>query len=129
MRIFGSTKGQSRVILRQIGASPNLSPVGTAFNDSRDGIKYLLYSCYRLSQNKLSIQVGGEMELKSAVEGLLNNRGKMTEIGEKGYRVIIKNRGALQKNLELIEDIINQKIKVKDLNTNGTNGRISRIKF
>jgi 3-deoxy-D-manno-octulosonic-acid transferase len=75
------------------------------------------------------IQVGGEMELKSAVEGLLDDREKMTEIGEKGYRVIIKNRGALQKNLELIEDIINQKIKVKDLNTNGTNGRISRIKF
>ena len=52
-RIFGSTKGQSRVHLRQIiGPSPKLSPGDSAFNKPGDGIKYLLYSCYRLSQNQ-----------------------------------------------------------------------------
>jgi CRISPR-associated protein Cmr1 len=53
-RIFGSTKGQSRVILRQIGDSPELSPGNRAFDDEdeRNGIKYLLYSCYELSQNQ-----------------------------------------------------------------------------
>ena len=52
------------------------------------------------------IQVESEEDLIREVEGLLNNKKKMIEIGEKGYRVIMKNRGALQKNLVLIEDII-----------------------
>ena len=52
------------------------------------------------------IQVNNEEDLIREVGGLLNNKKKMIEIGEKGYQVIMKNRGALQKNLELIEDII-----------------------
>ena len=52
------------------------------------------------------IQVNDEQELIKEVDGLINNGKKMIEIGEKGYQVIMKNRGALQKNLELIEDII-----------------------
>lgn len=51
-RIFGSTKGQSRVHLRQVGPNPTLSLGKTAFNESGDGIRYLLYSCYPLSQNQ-----------------------------------------------------------------------------
>lgn len=55
------------------------------------------------------IQVNNEEDLIREVGGLLNNKKKMIEIGEKGYQVIMKNRGALQKNLELIGEIINQK--------------------
>ena len=52
------------------------------------------------------IQVNNEEDLIREVGGLLNNKKKMIEIGEKGYQVIMKNRGALQKNLELIGEII-----------------------
>jgi len=55
------------------------------------------------------IQVNNEEDLIREVGGLLNNKKKMIEIGEKGYQVIMKNRGALQKNLELIGEIINKK--------------------
>src|SRR3989338_873260 len=55
------------------------------------------------------IQVNNEEDLIREVGGLLNNKKKMIEIGEKGYQVIMKNRGALQKNLELIKDIIGRR--------------------
>ncbi|MBI5748078.1 MAG: 3-deoxy-D-manno-octulosonic acid transferase [Nitrospinae bacterium] len=52
------------------------------------------------------IQINNEEDLIREVGGLLNNKKKMIEIGEKGYQVIMKNRGALQKNLELIGEMI-----------------------
>ncbi|MBI3585182.1 MAG: 3-deoxy-D-manno-octulosonic acid transferase [Nitrospinae bacterium] len=55
------------------------------------------------------IQVNNEEDLIREVGGLLNNKKKMIEIGEKGYQVIMKNRGALQKNLELIGGIISHR--------------------
>src|SRR3990167_1443614 len=55
------------------------------------------------------IQVNDEKELIKEVDGLINNGKKMIEIGEKGYQVIMKNRGALQKNLELIGEIISHR--------------------
>ncbi len=55
------------------------------------------------------IQVNNEEDLIREVGGLLNHKKKMIEIGEKGYQVIMKNRGALQKNLELIKDIIGRR--------------------
>ena len=55
------------------------------------------------------IQVNNEEDLIREVGGLLNNKKKMIEIGEKGYQVIMKNRGALQKNLELIGEIISHR--------------------
>ncbi len=55
------------------------------------------------------IQVNNEEDLIREVGELLNNKKKMIEIGEKGYQVIMKNRGALQKNLELIKDIIGRR--------------------
>src|SRR3989304_409309 len=55
------------------------------------------------------IQVNNEEDLIREVGGLLNNKKKMIEIGEKGDQVIMKNRGALQKNLELIGEIISHR--------------------
>jgi len=52
------------------------------------------------------IQVENWDGLKKEVEGLLNDGKRMKEMGENGYGVIMRNRGALLRNLELIGDMI-----------------------
>ncbi len=44
--------------------------------------------------------------LKDALQGLLNNSGKQQEMGEKGYHIITKNRGAVERNIAIIEKFI-----------------------
>ena len=44
--------------------------------------------------------------LKDALQGLLNNNGKQQEMGEKGYKIIAKNRGAVERNLAIIEKLL-----------------------
>jgi 3-deoxy-D-manno-octulosonic-acid transferase len=52
------------------------------------------------------IQVEDWDGLKNEVERLLNDGKRMAEMGEKGYQVIMRNRGALQRNLGLIGEMI-----------------------
>ncbi|MBI3813405.1 MAG: hypothetical protein HY279_02925, partial [Nitrospinae bacterium] len=54
------------------------------------------------------IQVEDGDELKVEVERLLNDVKRMAEMGGKGYQVIMRNKGALERNLELIGEMINK---------------------
>lgn len=44
--------------------------------------------------------------LKDALQGLLNNNGKQQEMGEKGNKIITRNRGAVERNLAIIEKFV-----------------------
>ncbi|MCC6545449.1 MAG: 3-deoxy-D-manno-octulosonic acid transferase [Nitrospirae bacterium] len=44
--------------------------------------------------------------LKDVLQGLLNNNGKQQEMGEKGYKIIAKNRGAVERNLAIIDKYV-----------------------
>lgn len=71
--------------------------------------KYMMNFSEIAKEMRLSgggIQVNNKEEFKIEVEKLLNDEKMVVEIGEKGYQVIIRNRGTLQRNLELIKEII-----------------------
>ena len=44
--------------------------------------------------------------LKDALQGLLNNNGKQQEMGEMGYKIIARNRGAVERNLAIIDKFV-----------------------
>jgi 3-deoxy-D-manno-octulosonic-acid transferase len=63
------------------------------------------------------IQVDSEGDLIKEIDGLLSNKKRMIEVGEKGYQVIMKNRGALQRNLELIGEMLNKSTRAPEHQT------------
>jgi len=52
------------------------------------------------------VMVENENYLKETMKGLLNNISKQREMGEKGYNIITKNRGAMERNLSIIEKFL-----------------------
>jgi 3-deoxy-D-manno-octulosonic-acid transferase len=52
------------------------------------------------------VMVENENYLKEAMKGLLNNISKQREMGEKGYKIIARNRGAVERNLAMIEKFL-----------------------
>lgn len=52
------------------------------------------------------VMVENENYLKEAMKGLLNNISTQREMGEKGYNIITKNRGAVERNLAMIEKFL-----------------------
>lgn len=52
------------------------------------------------------VMVENENYLKEAMKGLLNNISKQREMGEKGYKIIAENRGAVERNLAMIEKFL-----------------------
>ncbi len=52
------------------------------------------------------IQVKSGEELSKALRGLLHDSGRQGEMGEKGYQIILKNRGAVDRNLAVVEGLL-----------------------
>ncbi|MEK6713678.1 MAG: 3-deoxy-D-manno-octulosonic acid transferase [Nitrospirota bacterium] len=52
------------------------------------------------------VMVENENYLKEAMKVLLNNSNKQREMGEKGYKIIARNRGAVERNLSIIENFL-----------------------
>src|SRR3989304_5670892 len=52
------------------------------------------------------VMVENENYLKETMKGLLNNISKQREMGEKGYKIIARNRGAVERNLAMIEKFL-----------------------
>ncbi|MBI5193169.1 MAG: 3-deoxy-D-manno-octulosonic acid transferase [Nitrospirae bacterium] len=52
------------------------------------------------------IRVEKNEELPGVLKELLSNLQRQREMGEKGYQIIIKNRGAVEKNLSVIEKLL-----------------------
>lgn len=52
--------------------------------------------------NKAAIQVRGEPELQSAIDKLLSDPARCTELGEKAKRVVRENQGAIDRTVEMI---------------------------
>jgi len=57
-------------------------------------------------ENGAGLMIEDNDSLKVALQGLLNNSGKQQEMGEKGYHIITKNRGAVERNIAIIEKFI-----------------------
>ena len=52
------------------------------------------------------LMIEDKESLKDALQDLLENNGKQQEMGEKGYKIIARNRGALENNLAIIEKFV-----------------------
>src|SRR3989337_2967021 len=57
-------------------------------------------------ENGAGLMIEDNDSLKVALQGLLNNSSKQQEMGEKGYHIITKNRGAVERNIAIIEKFI-----------------------
>ncbi len=57
-------------------------------------------------ENGAGLMIEDNDSLKDALQGLLNNSSKQQEMGEKGYHIITKNRGAVERNIAIIEKFI-----------------------
>ncbi len=57
-------------------------------------------------ENGAGLMIEDSDSLKVALQGLLNNSSKQQEMGEKGYNIITKNRGAVERNIAIIEKFI-----------------------
>jgi 3-deoxy-D-manno-octulosonic-acid transferase len=80
--------------------------------------KPVLFGKYMMNFHEISkdicssgggIQVNDKNDLRKEVAGLLDNEKRMAEVGEKGYQMIMRNRGALQKNLKLIGEMMSRR--------------------
>ncbi len=50
--------------------------------------------------------VENKESLKDALQELLKNTGRRKEMGEMGYKIIVRNRGAVERNLAIVEKFI-----------------------
>lgn len=77
------------------------------FNFKKD-TRYML-------QEEAAVQVEDAEQLASELIYNLKNRDKLEKLGNKAKKLIEKNRGAAQRNLKLIDDLISQKKSKKIL--------------
>ena len=52
------------------------------------------------------IQVESGEELSRALRGLIHDIVQQREMGEKGYQIILRNRGAVERNLAIVEKLL-----------------------
>jgi len=52
------------------------------------------------------IQVESGEELSRALRGLIHDIVQQREMGEKGYQIIVRNRGAVERNLAIVEKLL-----------------------
>ncbi|MDD5434171.1 MAG: 3-deoxy-D-manno-octulosonic acid transferase [Nitrospira sp.] len=52
------------------------------------------------------IRVENNEELPGVLKGLLSDTQRQRDMGEKGYQIIIKNRGAVERNLSVVEKLL-----------------------
>ncbi len=57
-------------------------------------------------ENGAGVQVEKGEELTKALRELLNNPDRQREMGEAGHQIITKNRGAVERNLAIVEKIL-----------------------
>ncbi|MDI6791090.1 MAG: hypothetical protein QME44_10455, partial [Thermodesulfobacteriota bacterium] len=68
-----------------------------------------MFNFQQITEEILSSGAGMMVEkgedLTETLKVLLNDSGKPKEMGEKGYGIIIKNRGAVKRNLAMVEKL------------------------
>ncbi len=74
---------------------------GPFTNNFKDAVSQLIHE-------SAAIQVKSEQELAMALKQLLSNPQHCREMGERGYQVVQRNRGAVQRNLKLIMGLIHE---------------------
>lgn len=57
-------------------------------------------------QGGAGLMVEDEERLREALRGVLNDSRRQWEMGEKGYKIITRNRGAVERNIAIIEKIL-----------------------
>jgi len=59
-----------------------------------------------LLDSKGTVQINHQQELLEVMQTLLSEREELTRMGERGYQVVMNNRGAVAKHLALVSDVL-----------------------
>lgn len=57
-------------------------------------------------ENGAGIKVEKAEDLTKALKALLNDPNRQRKMGEKGYEIILKNKGAVDRNLDIVEEFL-----------------------
>ena len=69
-------------------------------------LKSYLYMAEMLESENASIRVEGQRGLEEALRELLKDRSKIGDMGEAGRKVVMSNKGATDKTIELMETLL-----------------------